>query len=490
MHWPIWMWQPVLPKRASTQTWMILTFALFVGTAVASVSTYVLVTLSTQIQKAAQATHLAHTEQIALIAEPIISAKDWTRLKTSMHHLHEQYHLHIFIARNDSVFWTTASHNFEPAKELLQLPGVQSTTPDEPFFDTRKLTDGTWQNVGTIATHGYIVGLTSPESPLQILARSMQGRMIFGLSCALFMALIGSWVASNRVTRPLRAIGQTAKNITAGNFATEIRVSSRAAEIQDLAANLDKMSVNYREKIEALEQLTRLQNEFIGNISHEVRNPIFSISGYLEALALEELPPSKRQEFSAKGLMNLHRLGNLFNNLIEIARLKYQEDMVNPIRFNLADLIDEIWEPLHQKALEKSLHLSRKEGNVWVYADRDHIRQVLINLIENAIAYSDQGTVRCRHQIRQDKVRIAVVDDGRGIPEEHLDHIFERFYRIEPARSRRSGGTGLGLSIVKQILQAHGENIHVESIVGRGTRFWFELPLAMTPPEADTAGTV
>ena len=101
---------------------------------------------------------------------------------------------------------------------------------------------------------------------------------------------------------------------------------------------------------------------------------------------------------------------------------------------------------------------------------------MLINLIDNAIIYSDDGTVRCRYRRRLEKVRIEVVDNGHGIEEEHLARIFERFYRVDSNRSRKSGGTGLGLSIAKQILHAHGESIHVESTSGRGTRFWFELP--------------
>ena len=116
-------------------------------------------------------------------------------------------------------------------------------------------------------------------------------------------------------------------------------------------------------------------------------------------------------------------------------------------------------------------------------ADRARIRQVLINLTDNAIAYSDSGTVRCRYRRHLEKVRVEVVDTGRGIPEEHLERIFERFHRVDPDRSRRSGGTGLGLSIVKQILAAHGEVVHVESTFGTGTRFWFELPYESSIPE-------
>jgi signal transduction histidine kinase len=110
---------------------------------------------------------------------------------------------------------------------------------------------------------------------------------------------------------------------------------------------------------------------------------------------------------------------------------------------------------------------------------------VVTNLIDNAIVYTDDGTIRCRFRRRLDKVRVEIIDTGRGIPDEHLERIFERFYRVDPDRSRRSGGTGLGLSIVHQILHAHGEQIHVESTVGRGTRFWFELPYAeVEQPEA------
>jgi signal transduction histidine kinase len=247
------------------------------------------------------------------------------------------------------------------------------------------------------------------------------------------------------------------------------------------------MSTAFKEKIEELERLALLQNEFIGNVSHEVRNPIFSVGGYLEALSSSSLSASQRRFYAEKGLSNLERLNNLFNDLIEIARLEYREDLINPSIFDLKELAEDIYDFEAGKAEEKGLELVVENAQVHVCADRSRIRQVLINLIENAIAYSDSGTVRCRFRRRLDKVRIEVVDTGRGIPEEHLERIFERFYRVDPDRSRKSGGTGLGLSIVKQILHAHGETINVESIVGRGTRFWFELPFADDPGPVGTA---
>jgi signal transduction histidine kinase len=150
--------------------------------------------------------------------------------------------------------------------------------------------------------------------------------------------------------------------------------------------------------------------------------------------------------------------------------------------------VDEVAEMLRPKAADKHLALVVDNPHFMVEADRNRIRQVLVNLIDNAIAYTDDGSVRCRVRRRLDKIRIEVVDTGKGIAEEHLDRIFERFYRVDPDRSRKSGGTGLGLSIVKQIIQAHGEQMHVESTLGRGTRFWFELPYAGKPVEAEAAG--
>ncbi|MEM9998962.1 MAG: HAMP domain-containing sensor histidine kinase, partial [Bacteroidota bacterium] len=197
-----------------------------------------------------------------------------------------------------------------------------------------------------------------------------------------------------------------------------------------------------------------------------------------------DLPPNLRQRYATKGLANLERLNNLFSDLIEIAKLEYREDLIHPERFDLQELVEEVSETVVPKAHAKGLDLAFDNPTAEVWADRARIRQVLTNLIENAVNYSETGSVRARLRQRKEKVRIEVLDTGRGIPEEALDRIFERFYRVDTARSRKEGGTGLGLSIVKQILQAHGEQIHVESITGRGSRFYFELPLAEYVPAA------
>ncbi len=328
------------------------------------------------------------------------------------------------------------------------------------------------------ALTGFIVRLYVPEPPLYSLARHMQVALMVGMVAALILAMFGSWVAARRVIKPLRAINERASKISDDKPNQKIIVRSRAAEFQDLAMSLNRMSNQFRKKIENLERLSNLQSEFIGNVSHEVRNPIFAISGYLEALATPVLKPEQQKRYAEKALVNLERLSNLFNDLIEIARLEYREDMIRLDDFDLSELSTELDELLQAKAKKKGLKLEIHHTQIAVNADRDRIRQVLVNLIENAIVYTDEGEVKFKYRRRQNKVRIEVVDTGRGIPESHLERVFERFYRVDPDRSRKSGGTGLGLSIVKQILHAHGEQIHVESTLDRGTRFWFDLPLA------------
>ncbi len=309
--------------------------------------------------------------------------------------------------------------------------------------------------------------------------------LLAGMGFVLFLSLLGAWISARNVVKPLDAVRNSARRISEGHFEERIRVHSRASEFQDLARRLNQMAGSLREKIKELERLTQLQNEFIGNVSHEVRNPIFAVGGYLEALSTANLKEDQRRRYAEKGLSNLQRLNNLFNDLIEIARLEYREDLIQTRQFDLMELLDEIADMLRPKAEEKGLRLETDNSPIFVTADRNRLRQVLVNLIDNAIAYTDEGTVRCRFRRRLDKVRIEIIDTGRGIPEEHLERVFERFYRVDPDRSRKSGGTGLGLSIVKQILHAHGETVHVESTVGRGTRFWFELPYAEEPVESE-----
>ncbi|WP_412067376.1 ATP-binding protein [Rubrivirga sp. IMCC43871] len=470
----------VYPRRASTQTWMMLTFALFVGVAVVGVGLYSFLILQGQVRDAARDTLREEASRFAVQLE---AQPDRAALVDLARQLAELTEIQVVVATDDDVIadFGPLAGDVDAAEFFAREEVAEArAAPDRVGFAERTGPDGQerlFVALGRPET-GLLVRLGEPVPMLLRAIQSLQAALAIGMVLALLTALLGAWTAARQVTRPLKAITRSAQKINEGDLDGRITVKTRAAEFQDLARSLNHMAQRFRSDIMELQRMQRVQNEFIGNVSHEVKNPIFAVFGYIEALGSDTLPPEQRKRYAQKGLFNLQRLNSLFSDLIEIAKLEYREDLIRPTRFDLQDLIGEVGEMLDPKAEAKGLELSYDNDSLEVVADRNRLRQVLTNLIDNAISYSDEGSVRCRMRRHLDTARVEVSDTGRGIPEDHLDRIFERFYRVDSARSRREGGTGLGLAIVKQIVEAHGATIHVESTKGRGTRFWFDLPLA------------
>jgi len=457
---------------------MVLTFALFVGVAVLGVALYAVLVLRGEMRTAM---HQTMRDQAERIAVQFTEAPNGARRTEIVENLARLTDFEVSVATADTTY--RSSPLPVAADTLLDETTRAASGRSEMQYARYEGENG--RRIFAAALYqsesNLVVRLVQPATPLYHLVQRSQIILILGMILALILALFGSFVAAYQVTTPLQRIRESARRVAKGDFAGRIHIDSRAAEFQDLAESLNEAGAAIREKIDELERLTQLQSEFIGNVSHEVRNPIFSLSGYLEVLGTSDLDDDQRKRYAEKALTNLDRLQSLFDDLIDIAQLEYREDLINRSPFDARELVDEVTEMLREKAEKKGLDLQTDVPHFFVDADRSRIRQVLVNLIENAIAYTDGGSVRCRVQRQDKKVRIEVVDTGQGIDEEHLDRIFDRFYRVDEDRSRESGGTGLGLSIVKQIIQAHGEDIHVESTKGRGTRFWFELPYAPEP---------
>lgn len=453
---------------------MMLTFAVFVGTAVLVVGLYSFLVLRGQVHEATQTTL---RDQARYLASQIERA-DRQDLVETLREVSGVTPYRVGVGTPDSVLWDFQDRRLVTSRDFIDQPEVRRALAEGFGFAER---EENGERVLYAAVYrpvsGMVVRIGQVAPPMFTVTERILATLVIGLVLALMLSLLGAWIAAQQVTKPLRHISGGARRIADGDLEYQISVRTRAAEVQDLSKSLNAMAERFRQDIFELQRMTQVQNEFIGNVSHEVKNPIFAVGGYLEALASPELTEDQRQKYATKGLINLQRLNNLFSDLIEIAKLEYRADAVQPDAFDLQELIEEVAEMLEPKAEAKALRLSYENRPIDVTADRARIRQVLINLIDNAIAYTDSGAVRCRVRRHRDKVRVEIVDTGRGIDEEHLDRVFERFYRVDTARSRGQGGTGLGLAIVKQILQAHGEQIHVESTPGRGSRFWFELSL-------------
>lgn len=251
--------------------------------------------------------------------------------------------------------------------------------------------------------------------------------------------------------------------------------------IDEVRKDVEEWAEQRKAEIEMLQQNETFRKEFLQNLSHELKTPIFAIQGYVDTLlngALEN--PEVNKKFLSSTSRNVDRLVNLVSDLDEISKLEIGEQLLIQENFVIQDLLKEVYESLEITAAEKNIELIIKKGcevPLTVYADKEKVRQVFINFVENAIKYGKQnGTVESSfYKVDGRRVLIEISDDGYGIAEEHLNRIFERFYRTDIARSRKVGGSGLGLAICKHIIEAHGQSIHVRSKIDVGSTFGFTL---------------
>jgi two-component system phosphate regulon sensor histidine kinase PhoR len=234
-------------------------------------------------------------------------------------------------------------------------------------------------------------------------------------------------------------------------------------------------------EMEILEKNEAFRKEFLQNLSHEFKTPAFAIQGYLETLISGAMDnPEVSKKFLNNAYQNTERLINLISDLDEITRLESGKQQLHYQHFVIQDLVIEVFDALMIKTQAKNITCKIKKGceqALTVYADKEKIRQVITNLVDNAIKYGNKdGYVEASiYRTDNNSVLFEISDDGIGIAEEHLPRIFERFYRTDYGRSRNIGGTGLGLAICKHIIEAHGQIIHVRSTPGVGTTFGFTL---------------
>lgn len=234
------------------------------------------------------------------------------------------------------------------------------------------------------------------------------------------------------------------------------------------------------QEISELKKLENYRKDFVGNVSHELKTPIFNAQGFVHTLLEGGLFDEKiNTKYLRNAAKNLDRLENIVNDLQVIAQLESREENINFVSFDLADLVHEVVEETQFSSKKKKHHVVFEEGesmSFMVKADREMIRQVLANLITNSIKYSEKRSVTKVNIYDLDsQILTEISDQGIGIDEVHHKHLFDRFYRVDSARSRDKGGSGLGLAIVKHILEVHGQNINVRSTVGVGSTFGFTL---------------
>jgi two-component system, OmpR family, phosphate regulon sensor histidine kinase PhoR len=233
-------------------------------------------------------------------------------------------------------------------------------------------------------------------------------------------------------------------------------------------------------------QLEGVRRDFVANVSHELKTPLTGMRGFAEALAEGGAPPEQASEFAGRILANVERMQRLVDDLLDLARIESGSWRPEPAEQDLAALVEDAWASIQPGPGARDVTLDANfPPDLGLQADGAALAQVLCNLLDNAARYSpDGGSVRLTARREDGRVRVEIADDGPGIPSIHVERVFERFYRVDAARSREAGGTGLGLSIVKHLVAAHGGEVGIRSRLGEGTTVWFAIP----DPAAGPAG--
>jgi len=292
---------------------------------------------------------------------------------------------------------------------------------------------------------------------------------------------LGVWVLSQRVLGPLRRVTDAAAKVSGSDLSLRVPVPDSRDEIHDLGQAINNM-------LDRLQESFETQRRFTADASHELRTPVTAIAGHASYLLRRTNPTPAQQESLTVIHREAERMGKLVNDLLELARAD-AGFTVNKAPMNLVEVAEAVREEVSRVSPGAEVSVSARRALAEVMGDAERLKQVVLNLVMNAInAGASRVTVSVAQEGRQ--VRLEVLDDGAGIPPEALPHIFERFYRVDGARSTRGNGSGLGLAIVRWIVQQHDGTVSVESRLGEGTVFTILLPALDPKKTADTPALV
>ncbi|GAB1451197.1 ATP-binding protein [Draconibacterium sp.] len=263
----------------------------------------------------------------------------------------------------------------------------------------------------------------------------------------------------------------------------KLKLKPGFVELSDVEHDVEEWAHNQLQEIERLKELERYRKDFVGNVSHELKTPIFNIQGYILTLlegGLED--PNINKLYLTRTEKSIDRMISIVEDLESINKLETGELKPQYSVFDIVKIVDDVFELEQRLSKERKISLlfdNKPDKQLLVKADKKRIIEVLANLVTNGLKYGKKnGFVKVGFYDFDDKIMIEVTDNGIGVDKKDLSRIFERFFRVDKSRSREQGGTGLGLSIVKHIIEAHNQTINVQSVLNEGTTFTFTLEKA------------
>ncbi len=324
-----------------------------------------------------------------------------------------------------------------------------------------------------------VVRFALPLSAVQLQIQLIYRVVLVGAIVAIIISLTVAYFISRTITSPISRMQEVAQRITKGDFSRKVKIGSKD-ELGELAKSLNIMADELQQKIENLKRMDRVRTDFVANVSHELKTPLTLIKGYVETLEGQAIKDKEKAgKFISIIKEHTNRLENIIDDLLSLSELELSKNAIYKTEFDLKKLIDEVSLGFGHAldAKQQTLSINSQGDDFRIEADRDKIEQVIVNLIDNAIKYTkDTGRINISLLEHQNEITVTFQDNGIGIPKEDIDRVFERFYRVDKARSRELGGTGLGLGIAKHIILAHNGKIHIESEINEGTKVSVTLP--------------
>ncbi len=326
-------------------------------------------------------------------------------------------------------------------------------------------------------TKYYVMTMASTNKESNFV--SITRRVVINSSIwVMLVAVIAAYFITERIVHPMRKMTAAAERFAKGDFSARVSVKNRHDEV-------GKLGIAFNEMADSLESLEKMRNSFLANISHDLRTPMTTISGFIDGINSGAIPPEKHEYYLGVISAEVHRLSRLVSQLLDVSRLESGERKFTFTDFDIAEVARIILISFEQKIEDKRLDVefdSEFDG-MYVRADKDAIYQVLYNLCHNAIKFArEEGKLRIRiTRITDSKLKVAVYDQGQVISEEDEKLIFDRFYKTDKSRGLDKSGVGLGLYICKTIIEAHGETVGVDSTVQDGCEFWFTLTEGTQP---------
>ncbi len=376
-----------------------------------------------------------------------------------------------FLQENNSVTNLVINTQEDYIRDVLKFHVANRKYHDSPVFHDRVMSIGyPWVRNGVVEGGIFMhVSLSAMSRTLN----DMTGNIALSASIAILGSIIAISIIAHRFSTPLSEMNKVVKSYAKGDFSERVAITS-GDEVGQLATSVNAMA-------EDLEGLETMRRSFVANVSHELKSPLSSMRGFVQAILDGSIPQAESREYMQIVYDETLRLNDLINDLLDLSKIESGHFPLHETSFDANELILRTLLTFETRISDENIDvdIAFEDEHCIVYADADRVTQVYRNLIDNAVKYAGKGSqirVVSRSLPGGSFAEFQIADNGQGISEEDLPHVFERFYKADKAHTPGAEGTGLGLSIVKQIILQHGCDIDVESACGQGTRFIFTLP--------------